>query len=167
MSLSAAYRIRQFIWALKARIEPGETLILDQYLNAAEKKLFLAMEVQDQRHSLNVFYQLTNRGYSDVELLKAALLHDVGKAGAGLGTFHRVVIVALKPVWPGLLKTIASPNRRSWGYPFWVHRNHGRIGAELVAGAGGSDRLVALVRQHQGPGCDPLAQALYEADGVN
>lgn len=165
--MSAAYRIRQFFDALHACVGPEELAILDQHLNPAQKKLFLAMELQDQRHSLNVFYQLVEDGYGDRELLQAALLHDVGKAGVGLGVFHRVVIVLLRALWPDLLKKIASPDRRSWGYPFWVHRNHGEIGADLIIKAGGTDKLVSLVRQHQSPADDPLARALYEADGAN
>lgn len=127
----------------------------------------MAMELQDQRHSLNVFYQLSEAGHDDRELLQAALLHDVGKARAGLGICHRVAIVLLRAIRPGLVRGIGSADRRSWRNPFWVHQHHGQLGAELVARRGGSKKLVELVRHHQHPSAEPLAQALYRADGEN
>ncbi|MCL5265086.1 MAG: HD domain-containing protein [Chloroflexi bacterium] len=165
--MSAAYRVRQFIGALRASVEPRELDILDEHLRPALKALFLAMDIQDQRHTLDVFRYLVNRGCRDRTLLQAALLHDVGKANAGLGTWYRVAIVLFRAFCPALLAKLSSAESRGWRRPFWVHKHHGEAGARLVAQAGGDYRLVEMVRLHQSPADDPLLQALCEADGAN
>ncbi len=165
--MSAGYRFRQFVAALKASVGPEEKASLPEYLSPEEQRLFLAMEPQDQRHSLDVFHGLRRAGYEDRPLLQAALLHDVGKAGVGLGVFQRVVIVLLKALWPRLLVTLASGNQRSWRYPFWVHRHHAGLGAQALRQVGSSPAVIKLVLGHQSPSEDPLAQALWEVDGQN
>jgi hypothetical protein len=37
----------------------------------------------------------------------------------------------------------------------------------MLAALGGSDTMVRLIRHHQKPDADQLAQALYEADEAN
>jgi len=139
---------------------------LQKHLTPDELRLFEAMEPQDQRHCLDVFYDLRESHPDDENLLAAALLHDVGKANAGLGTLQRSIIVLLRAVYPRVIDAIASPNTASWRYPFWVHRHHGEIGADLLAQAGARDRVVELARRHQNPSVeDSQAMALYEADG--
>jgi HD domain len=165
--LRPAYRFRQFVWALTARVTAGETALLEEYLSPAQRKLFMALDPRDQRHGLSVFRFLVERGYTEKTLLQAALLHDVGKARAGLGIWHRVVIVLLKALWPALWRKIGSADERSWRYPFWAQQHHGELGAEMIATAGGEPGLVELVRGHQTPGDDPLAIALHEADEAN
>lgn len=158
--------MRQFFAALRARVLPEEKRVLGDYLRPEEVRLFEAMEVQDQRHSLDVFYDLRDSGLADDDLLTAALLHDVGKANVGLGTLHRSIIVLLKVVSPQIIDTIASCDSRNWRYPFWVHRHHGEIGADLLTQAGARARVVELVRRHQNPPADDgHALVLYEADG--
>ncbi|MBI4318808.1 MAG: HD domain-containing protein [Chloroflexi bacterium] len=165
--MGTRYRFRQFIAAVAAKVEPEELPPLRQYLGPAELRLFRAMPVQDQRHCLNVFVELRRAGYEDKPLLQAALLHDVGKGGVGLGVWHRVAIVLLKALAPRLLSAIASHDKGSWRYPFWVHRHHAGLGASVLRQAGSSARVVELVLGHHSPSQDPLAHALWQVDGQN
>ena len=48
-------------------------------LSPAAQELFASMSPADQRHSLRVYQGLQARGWSDRDMLTAALLHDVGK----------------------------------------------------------------------------------------
>lgn len=160
--------MRQFCAALAASISTEERRGLGVYLSSQEIALFEAMPAQDQRHVLDVFYELRDRGHADRDLLAAALLHDVGKAGAGLGTLFRTTIVLLRAISPRLLAAIAIEDARSWRHPFWVHRHHAEIGADLLAKAGTRDRVVELVRHHHNPPTEDLAaQALCDSDNRN
>jgi putative nucleotidyltransferase with HDIG domain len=165
--LGAVYRTQQFINALRARVEPDELRVLDQHLTPQQKTLFLAMETQDQRHCLDVYRYLLDCNQTDVTLLQAALLHDIGKANVGMRVLYRVAIVLLRAFWPGMLVKLSSQRVRDWRYPFWIHKHHGELGAEMLAMAGGSPKLIEMVRLHQEEVDDPLMRALYEADGAN
>lgn len=146
-------------------MRPEERRVLERHLSPAEVELFDALEIQDQRHSLDVFFDLQAAGIADADLLAAALLHDVGKANVGLGTLHRTLIVLLRAISPGLVDAVASPNKRSRRYPFWIHRRHGEVGAHMLAQAGARHRVVELVRTHQKPPAnDRQALALQQAD---
>jgi hypothetical protein len=59
MSLGrAAHLVRRFLRALTARVDPAERQVIADNLTPPQQQLFWAMMVEDQRHSLDVFYTL-------------------------------------------------------------------------------------------------------------
>ncbi len=160
-------RVRQLFGAVTARISPGEEAIPDNYLTAALRKLFFAMPVNDQRHALNVFYQLRAAGHENTDLLQAALLHDVGKSRAKAGLFTRVAMVLLPRIDRRLIDRLGKEHSEGWRGTFFVYPRHAQIGAELVHRTGASSELVRLIREHGSPPADSLARALHEADEEN
>lgn len=128
-----------------------ERLEVAHRLPASTLPLFESMSGADQQHALRVYRGLQARGCSDEDMLAAALLHDVGKAGGRVPFWTRPVIVLGKRLAPHLLARLAAyPNaghprwRRSLGYAWW----HAEIGAELAAQAGLSKRAVLYIRTH-------------------
>nr|BBH89634.1 hypothetical protein KTC_43850 [Thermosporothrix sp. COM3] len=124
-------------------------------LPPAAQRLFLTMSSADQRHSLRVYHGLQARGCQDLDMLAAALLHDVGKAEGRVPFWTRPVIVLGKLFAPGLLRKVAihpteferqqAPGwQRSLSYAWW----HADVGAELAARAGLSARSVLYIRTH-------------------
>ncbi|RLC68630.1 MAG: hypothetical protein DRI52_09655, partial [Chloroflexi bacterium] len=97
------YRVRQFWWALRAQVPADAWPIIEANLTAEQLALFRTMPPSDQRHSLNVYRTLLAEGQTNQDLLVAALLHDVGKAGGQLRLWHRVAIVLLRAFWPAAL----------------------------------------------------------------
>ena len=77
--------------------------------------------------------------------MAGALLHDVGKVEAGLGTFSRVVA------------TVVGPRTRR----FRLYHDHEALGARLAAAAGADVVTVALIE-----GRGPAAADLRAADDV-
>lgn len=146
--MTATYRVRQFFCALGATSIPLDTALLDQYLTASQRALFERLLPFDQQHSLNVFDTLLKWGYADEHLLRAALLHDVGKAGGVLRLWHRVPIVLMNAISPVLIDKIATNKSRSWRYAFHVHRTHAARGAELARAAGVSPLTAWLIAHH-------------------
>lgn len=159
---AALYRIRQVVWAAQALRRPLDLGVLDEYLNQAQRALFLRMSRPDQRHSLAVFRQLRSAGMDDPSLLQAALLHDVGKAGADVRLWHRVLIVLVRAFWPKLLARLAQDRPGSWKYPFFLYLQHAQLSAERARLAGASLETELLIREHHNLGSSVLEGVLAE-----
>lgn len=130
-----------------ARVSPGEHTIVRDTLSPAQAALFWRMARCDQRHGLDVYYALGANGVQDEALLAAALLHDMGKAAAGLTIAHRVVVVLIERALPGWLARWAGEGK-GWKAPFAAHVQHPQIGAAWAEAAESSTDTVMLIREH-------------------
>lgn len=119
-----------------------------QQLSPAEQQLFLRMDQADQRHGVCVQRALRAEGEADVDLIKAALLHDVGKSRCHISVFHRTLAVLVVAVMGRLPPFTVSPSPASWWLPFYVIANHARIGAAMLARSGCSERVWRLAELH-------------------
>ncbi len=172
------HRFRQFWWAITARIQEEDRELVEQLLSLPAQKLFWRMPVGDQRHSLAVLRTLIAWGETHPALLKAALLHDVGKAATPLTPWERALIV----LWKALGSRIGRPGCSRW--PIlrrWMERAHRyqahpEIGAAWAVEAGCDSLTVALIRRHQDPLGPPgpeedletrLLRRLQQADRMN
>lgn len=181
------YRVGQFLRALIARAPEEEEVEQAICLLTPEARaLFCRQAIQDQRHGLAVYHTLRQAGHTALQLLAAALLHDVGKAAAQLPPWQRAIIVLLNRLAPRLLlrlgrgepqgcilsgsTELAEVLPKSWRRPFIVHVHHPEVGARWAQEAGCSLLTVALIRRHQDriSNCqteeDQLLVALQTAD---
>jgi hypothetical protein len=164
----AVYRVFQFFHALFALLFPVDESPAGEVLSEGQMSLFRRMPRHDRAHALRVLETLREDGHREPELLQAALLHDVGKA-AGIPLLYRVVIVLLKAFGEGLLKELAARGEHSRTLrPFFVHREHPRIGAEMARGAGSTEAVINLILcHHDGTEGRGLLAALHRADELN
>ncbi len=167
--------MRQFWAALSAQPPIAERQAARRWLPPSAWHLFCAMPAADQRHSLNVLQALQAQGLQEPDLLAAALLHDVAKAGR-LRLWHRVALVLLRLSAPGrrLLRWLAQPTTPgNWRYPFYVIVNHPALGAAQARAAGCSETTVWLIAHHQTPLATPhdrrevWLQALQKVDDAS
>jgi hypothetical protein len=140
--------VRQFIHSIGAHVTPADYEFVNNTLPPEAASLFESLSPGDQRHGLDVARALVARGEGDPDLLAAALLHDAGKAGAGLTIFHRVAIVLLQAAKPEWLASLSRQGEGAWRRPFWAHRHHGEIGAALARQAGCSETTIWLIAHH-------------------
>jgi hypothetical protein len=183
------WQVRQQL-GFVAPLTPEECVEVGRWLPPSALPLFQTMSAADQRHSLRVCQGLQARGCMDKDMLAAALLHDVGKAGGRVPFWTRPVIVLGKMCAPRLLsrvvvdprEAITSPLAGTLGcgehlaHPGRFVRSitirwrralgyawwHAEIGAEMAAEAGLSARAVLYIRTHHQP--DGPAAELHIVD---
>ncbi len=140
------------------------------HLLAREQDLWDRMSPQDRRHSAAVARRVeaTLEGEATRPVLAAALLHDVGKIDARLGTPLRVV-ATLSAAVAG--REMAELWVRSTGVTrrIGLYLKHPEIGGDLLGMAGSDTFTETWAREHHLPASDctlppHLADALREAD---
>lgn len=144
---SVGHLARRFFGSL-SRAEPAATDVawVREQLADAEWSAWSAMAVQDRRHSIVVARRfVVVRPAATRAETAGALLHDVGKQVAGLGTIARVVATVVGP------RTVR----------FARYHDHEALGAEMLRGAGSDPATIDLVE-----GRGPAAADLAAADAV-
>lgn len=141
---SIGHLARRF-WSSLSRRPPSaaDTSWALEQLLPGEAALWQSMPVQDRRHSLLVARRFVAAGpVPERAEVAGALLHDVGKLEAGLGTFSRVAA------------TLIGPRTAR----FRAYHDHEAIGARMAADAGSDPVTVELI-QGRGPTADRLSTA--------
>lgn len=147
------YRAGQFWHQITASPLTAEALQeIEVQLTPAEFALYGRYSAGDQWHTYRVLRMLSEAGHTDAALLKAALLHDVGKTRAGFGPIQRSIVSLVEKLLP---RTAASWGQTDWEEatwwqrPFVVSERHPEWSAEMAAAVGCSDTAVVLMRRHQ------------------
>ena len=164
------YRIQQFKLAIDPHIQPVQIKELSPYLNGSQITFFKKMQPSEQRHAYEVLEKLKAEGCDHPDLLRAALLHDVGKILYPLKPWERAMVVITQQIAPSL--TIQLGQRKPIGFfkAFVVAANHSEWGADLISKTGASEILVDLIRNHENnpaPDQDHLLSCLQKADDAS
>jgi len=148
------------------------------HLLPGERALWGQMSGPDRRHGVavarDVVAALRKQGPSR-EVVAAALLHDVGKLDARLGTFSRVGVTLAAMTW-GRERLVTSGEGARGRRPrrlrsrVAAYLSHDKLGARLLEDAGSDPLTVAWAREHHMPPerwtVEPsLAAVLKRADG--
>jgi hypothetical protein len=145
---TARVRVRQFLRAVAARTRPPDDTAARELLAPPLYGLFERMSPEDRRHGLEMLRLVRAAGESEAVVLQAALLHDVGKAEAGIGLAHRILRVLLADRLPRVWGWLSGwPT--GWQRPFWALANHPARGACWVESVGGDPLLGDLIRYHE------------------
>ena len=168
------HRIQQGLRALTAYTRPVDLDTARAYLSPPLMALFLRMRRSEQQHSINVVNALRSAGYSHPDLMRAALLHDVGKCRAAYHLWDRALVVLAGRLMPRKAAAWGKGAPTGWRRPFVIAAQHPAWGADMVREAGGAALTAALIARHQdrldGPPADEterLLAALIAADGAN
>jgi hypothetical protein len=142
------HRIRQGLMRLRAGLHPDRIDVRSAQgvLSREEWRLFTALSPGDQAHALCVLSHARQRPGVTHALAVAALLHDLGKLGAGQSLGWRAWIVVLRAV--GLEERVALAEPGSWRHAVHVQLHHAERGASMCERIGSSPRTVALIRWH-------------------
>ncbi|MDQ3782508.1 MAG: hypothetical protein M3349_06165, partial [Actinomycetota bacterium] len=131
-----AHLVRRFFQVLFARpLTAAESAHVAAVLDGSRRSLFDAQDVADQRHAIAVFHRVA-AATADVTAREAALLHDIGKTGLGLGAMRRTVV------------TVAGAAHLPMTSRMRAYLDHGRVGAARLAAAGCAPLVIDFARRH-------------------
>ena len=140
--------VRRFLGSLSPRpLAPADDDWATSKLGPGERQLWQRMSRADQKHSVGVARLVAAQvGEDERPILAAALLHDVGKVDADLGTPGRVAATLVG-------RARGARWRRADGLRGRIGRYlvHDAIGAALLQDAGADPLTVAWAREHHQP----------------
>ncbi|MBA2701154.1 MAG: hypothetical protein H0U58_05555 [Chloroflexi bacterium] len=155
-----ASKARQSLTHLRASVAPGERAGLADWLTPAQRTMFEAMHVADQRHGLDVVAALRARDVDDPEILVAGLLHDAGKGATGIAPRIVYALGQRYGQWAWRTASVVP------GFRVALRRleQHAGTSAALAAAAGCSRRTVELIRRQDDPPASEASRLLHLAD---
>ncbi|MDP9143770.1 MAG: HDIG domain-containing protein [Actinomycetota bacterium] len=121
-----------------------------KWLGPPEAEIFFSQADPDQRHGYHAASVVVGSGEKDVMVVRAALLHDVGKRHARLGLIGRSLASVL-------IRLRLPLTRRAR-----LYRDHGEIGADDLAGLGCEAVVVDFARAHHGQRPVSISRAQWE-----
>ncbi|MDF2883659.1 MAG: metal dependent phosphohydrolase [Clostridiaceae bacterium] len=140
------YRFKQFYWAITAKVNKNDKNFIEENLNEIEKDLFFRLSKSDQKHSLRVAYKVKvlckESNISDKILVKAALLHDIGKVECSLGVIDKSILVIADKILKGNLKKFKNIKKVNTYY------NHAESGYEILKKYDYDKKFLNLIRNH-------------------
>jgi hypothetical protein len=142
---------RFFETATAGKLTPTERCEVVEWLNSpAEEAVYWDQAVADQRHGLASARVVAAQHPDRRDLIRAALLHDVGKRHARLGAIGRSLA--------SLGAKLHVPVRGTW----LQYLNHGALGADDLEALGCEGLVVDFARFHHHPRPDGIARHDWE-----
>ena len=151
--MSVFKRVKQFFRALTAKISADDGKYISTHLNADEQKLFFAMSIPDQFHSLQVAYTIERfviEDKKDVDrefLIRCALLHDCGRVRGDMSIAGKVFTVLITNLFP----TFADKLERGGNKLIYIYRHHAEIGARKLQKINLYKEAKIIARHHSPP----------------
>ena len=135
---SLGHLTRRFFDVLFATpLDSSERAAIEGWLDSGQAWAFFSQSDPDQRHGYHAALVTIAAG-ADLDVIRAALLHDVGKRHARLGVLARsVASVAIR---------LGLPLTTRWR----LYRDHGEVAATELAGLGCDGLIVDFARDHHG-----------------
>lgn len=159
------YRVKQFFGGLIANIPDGYDRLLNGYLEEKEKQIFMKLPRHEKKHAIDTAYTMKNFNLQkdrDI-LIKAALLHDIGKIGGSIGLIKKSILVLADKFFPNFSHKLSLKLNM-----FNIYYNHPALGAKILEDIGTDVRVILLVRNHHSENCEiDGIELLKKADGVN
>ena len=150
--MSVFKRIWQFVRAVTARVTVEDGQYISAHLNAEEQKIFFAMSVADQVHSLRTAYTVERliiedkRGVDREFLIRCALLHDTGRRAGDLTIRGKIFAVLITAIAPKFAERLEINGNRA----LYVYHNHAELGAQKLQRIG-LFREAKIIAKHHAP----------------
>lgn len=141
------YRVKQFYWSITSKIDKDDIKLIDRYLNNDERVLFNRLSEYEQKHCINAAKEVIkvckDRNIENNELIKAGLLHDIGKIYKKLNPIEKSLIVMGDSISKGRLRRFKKLKKID------VYYNHGDKGYKILKDTGKyNERFLYLIKNH-------------------
>ena len=169
--MSVLKRILQFVRAVTARVSVDDGKYISAHLNAEEQKIFFAMSVPDQVHSLRTAYTIERliiedkRGVNREFLIRCALLHNVGRKAGDLTIGGKIFVVLITTLAPKFAKRLEI----NGNHALYIYHHHAELGGQKLQRIGLFKEAKIIAKHHAPPKPeDPLELKLLRlADNEN
>lgn len=150
---------RTLLTAVPSMAQPDDEYAAS-LLSEPEYLLFSRLDAAEREHAVGVAncVATAQHGANQV-LLRAALLHDIGKLGFANNALWRIV----SHLFPAR-DVPAEPRLSGLAGVRQAARHHAEYGRALILAAGGDPEVARLVGAHHDPGDDLDAKALRDCD---
>ncbi|MDP4147304.1 MAG: HDIG domain-containing protein [Bacillota bacterium] len=139
-------RVKQFYLGITSKLNSNDHQYLKIHLTDDEISIFNRLTTYEKKHSINVARDVekvcASKGINNELLIKAALLHDIGKVYKPVGIINKSAMVVLDNISGGRLRRFSNIKSID------VYYNHGEKGYNLLKNHGYNDRLLYLIRNH-------------------
>ncbi len=136
------YRIKQFIWTIRARVTEDELNWVKTYLAKEEIEIFLKLSAGEQKHSIKVAKLMADEAVNylkdEIDLIsyiKIGLLHDIGKTVYPLNLIKKAIMVLLNKIGRQKFKNYTNINMIRGYY------THPSLGREILEKIGGYEEM--------------------------
>lgn len=145
-------RVKQFINCIFAKITNEDIDFINKYLNEEEKKLLYKLPIYDMKHSINVARDIQeNESKADIEknnlnyndVIKSAILHDIGKAYRPLNPIDKSILVLLNHFTNTKIKKYSNINSK-----IYIFFNHGEEGYKVLKEKDYNKEFLNAIRNH-------------------
>jgi len=129
-----------------SKINYKDVKFLKIHLKTNELKLFNQLPTYEQKHCINVARDVeitcARKEMQSFNLIKVALLHDIGKIYSSMNPIDKAIMVILHKITNGKVRVYERFKNVNMYY------NHGEIGCNLLKQYGYDDRFLFLVKNH-------------------
>ncbi len=145
-------RINQFFKCITARLTNEDKNFISEHLSGNECKLIYNLPVYDIKHCINVARDIKLNeseksmaaiGLDYNEVIKSAILHDIGKSYKPLNPIDKSILVLLSKFTKGKIKKFEDKSRK-----IYIYFNHGKEGYEMIKGNDYSEEFLKIIRDH-------------------
>lgn len=149
--MTTLVQVRNLVWrtlvAFFPRLAKPDDTFAKTYLTGVEYTLYAEMDVRERDHACQVAKAVIARMPAPSDyLIRAALLHDVGKGAAHYNPWERIAVHLYAP------QTLSAEPRLNGLRGAWQRRHyHPQYGAELICRRGGDERVATIVAGHHEP----------------
>src|SRR4051794_30091644 len=144
--MMSLYRVKQFYRSMVSKLNDDDFDFLKLYLETYELQLFNQLPTYDQKHCINVARDVkatcNERNLLSKDLVKVALLHDIGKIYNSMNPIDKSIMVIMHNLTKGKLKGCNKNKKVN------IYYNHGDIGYNLLGKYGYDDRFLFLIKNH-------------------
>jgi putative nucleotidyltransferase with HDIG domain len=157
LPLDLLMRTLRGLWPAWARPDDALARV---HLTDRDYALYASLDRRDRDHATRVVRRLLVQWpQAHATLVRAAWLHDVGKAGRPYRLLERVVVHLWCPD-ERTARRFPAPWRAAWR----VHRHHAALGAARLRAIGSDPQVVRLVAAHHDASADAAVRQLQWAD---
>lgn len=165
-------RVKQFYINVTDKMSREDYKYVKSIISEEEFALFNKLLKSEQKHSVRIAKYIDNTIDNNVVkekeiinnkelLIKAALLHDVGKSRKTINVIDKSIIVILNKLTKGNLRNFEKSKKVKCYY------NHSEYSYEILKDINNEERLLNIIRYHHNETDDVLISFFKEADDKN